>query len=51
MTFSTADALTTNEETPRWQFAVGSGVLGWVLDAFDFFVVFFLLTRWLHASM
>lgn len=42
MTFSTADALTTNEETPRWQLAVGSGVLGWVLDAFDFFVVIFL---------
>jgi MFS transporter, SHS family, lactate transporter len=28
--------------TPRWQFAVGSGILGWVLDAFDFFVVIFL---------
>jgi SHS family lactate transporter-like MFS transporter len=25
-----------------WKFAVGSGILGWVLDAFDFFVVVFL---------
>jgi SHS family lactate transporter-like MFS transporter len=29
-------------ETPRWSFAVTSGILGWVLDAFDFFVVVFL---------
>lgn len=43
MNLSTADALTTDQETPRWQFAVGSGILGWVLDAFDFFVVIFLL--------
>lgn len=28
--------------TPRWQLAVTSGVLGWILDAFDFFVVIFL---------
>lgn len=33
---------TTNQVTPRWQFAVASGVLGWILDAFDFFVVIFL---------
>jgi SHS family lactate transporter-like MFS transporter len=26
-----------------WRFAVASGILGWVLDAFDFFVVIFLL--------
>jgi len=26
----------------RWQFAVASGILGWVLDAFDFFVIVFL---------
>jgi SHS family lactate transporter-like MFS transporter len=25
-----------------WQFAVTSGILGWVLDAFDFFIVVFL---------
>ncbi len=29
--------------TPGWQFAVASSILGWVLDAFDFFVVVFLL--------
>lgn len=28
--------------TPRWGLAVSSGILGWVLDAFDFFVVIFL---------
>lgn len=28
--------------TKGWQFAVASGILGWVLDAFDFFVVVFL---------
>ena len=43
MDLSTGDVLTTEQETPRWQFAVGSGILGWVLDAFDFFVVVFLL--------
>jgi SHS family lactate transporter-like MFS transporter len=29
--------------TLGWRFAVASGILGWVLDAFDFFVVIFLL--------
>jgi SHS family lactate transporter-like MFS transporter len=29
-------------ETKGWRFAVGSGILGWVLDAFDFFVMVFL---------
>jgi SHS family lactate transporter-like MFS transporter len=29
-------------DTKGWQFAVASGVLGWVLDAFDFFVIVFL---------
>jgi len=29
--------------TPGWQYAVTSGILGWVLDAFDFFVVIFLV--------
>ena len=28
--------------TPRWQLAVAAGILGWTLDAFDFFVVIFL---------
>lgn len=27
---------------PRWPLAVVSGILGWVLDAFDFFVIVFL---------
>lgn len=35
-------SLTRDSVTPRWQFAVGSGILGWILDAFDFFVVIFL---------
>jgi SHS family lactate transporter-like MFS transporter len=30
-------------DIPGWRFAVASGILGWVLDAFDFFVVIFLL--------
>src|SRR5664279_576613 len=30
-------------ETPGWQYAVTAGILGWVLDAFDFFVVIFLV--------
>jgi MFS transporter, SHS family, lactate transporter len=38
------DVLPSNNEKniPRWQFAVASGLLGWVLDAFDFFVIVFL---------
>src|SRR5215472_11178581 len=31
------------QKTSGWQYAVGAGVLGWVLDAFDFFVVIFLV--------
>jgi SHS family lactate transporter-like MFS transporter len=30
------------QETKGWKFAVGSGILGWVLDAFDFFIMVFL---------
>ncbi len=30
-------------DTTGWQYAVASGILGWVLDAFDFFVVIFLV--------
>jgi SHS family lactate transporter-like MFS transporter len=33
---------TTEPETKGWRLAVTSGILGWVLDAFDFFVVVFL---------
>src|ERR1700761_6034926 len=29
--------------SPRWGFAVSSGILGWSLDAFDFFVLVFLV--------
>ena len=36
---------THDQTTPGWQFAVASGILGWVLDAFDFFVVVFLITE------
>jgi SHS family lactate transporter-like MFS transporter len=31
--------------TPGWRFAVAAGILGWILDAFDFFVVVFLITQ------
>jgi SHS family lactate transporter-like MFS transporter len=39
------DFQTTDRDSgaPGWRFAVASGILGWVLDAFDFFVVIFLL--------
>lgn len=30
-------------KTPGWSYAVVSGILGWILDAFDFFVVIFLV--------
>jgi SHS family lactate transporter-like MFS transporter len=33
----------TDVTSPRWTFAVSSGILGWVLDAFDFFVLVFLV--------
>jgi MFS transporter, SHS family, lactate transporter len=42
-----------DRETKGWRFAVSSGVLGWVLDAFDFFVVVFLfdtLAEHFHVS-
>src|SRR6201996_5126433 len=29
--------------SPRWGFSVSSGILGWILDAFDFFVLVFLV--------
>ncbi len=38
---ATQEGLTAQAQ-PGWQFAVGSGILGWVLDAFDFFVMVFL---------
>lgn len=40
------------EGRPGWRFAVASGILGWVLDAFDFFVAIFLLdTLAAHLSV
>ena len=32
-----------DQETKGWKFAVSSSILGWVLDAFDFFIMVFLL--------
>jgi len=37
------DALRPQAETAGWQYAVASGILGWILDAFDFFVLIFLV--------
>jgi SHS family lactate transporter-like MFS transporter len=42
MAFVTGTNMTFERETKGWKFAVSSGLLGWVLDAFDFFVVVFL---------
>src|ERR1700732_3453568 len=41
MDFSSPHVSTENE-TKGWRFAVASGILGWILDAFDFFVIVFL---------
>jgi SHS family lactate transporter-like MFS transporter len=42
---SALDPAITGEDSvpPRWGFAVTSGILGWILDAFDFFVLVFLV--------
>src|ERR1700741_4821366 len=37
-----ADSLPLCADSPGWRFAVAASVLGWVLDAFNFFVVVFL---------
>lgn len=42
MHFDSESTLPT-KEAPGWRFAVASGILGWILDAFDFFVVVFLI--------
>jgi SHS family lactate transporter-like MFS transporter len=44
MHFSNDEAIP-GAETQGWRFAVASGILGWILDAFDFFVVTFLLNE------
>ncbi len=36
-------SLATAPDTPGWQYSVASAILGWVLDAFDYFVVIFLI--------
>jgi SHS family lactate transporter-like MFS transporter len=43
MAFVSGSATTEPTSTQGWKFAVGSGILGWVLDSFDFFVLVFLL--------
>src|ERR1700744_3730021 len=40
---SNSTATSTDIVSPRWGFAVSSGILGWILDAFDFFVLVFLV--------
>ena len=42
MSFVSGTDNTIDRETKGWRFAVTSGILGWVLDAFDFFVLVFL---------
>jgi SHS family lactate transporter-like MFS transporter len=44
---------TVEHRTPNWGFAATSGILGWILDAFDFFVLVFLvdvLARHFHVE-
>lgn len=53
MAFVTGTDTGHDQQTKGWKFAVTSGVLGWVLDAFDFFVVVFLfdiLAEHFHVS-
>jgi SHS family lactate transporter-like MFS transporter len=53
MAFVSGTETRIDRETKGWRLAVGSGVLGWVLDAFDFFVVVFLfdtLAERFHVS-
>ncbi len=48
-----ADPAAVDRCTPGWGFAAASGILGWVLDAFDFFVLVFLvgvLAQHFHVS-
>lgn len=43
-----ADQAAADPRTPRWGFAAAAGILGWVLDAFDFFVLVFLVDVLAH---
>lgn len=38
-------AYASEDGAPGWRFAVSAGILGWTLDAFDFFVVVFLFNE------
>jgi MFS transporter, SHS family, lactate transporter len=42
MDFSPPDSTIDDQGAKGWRLAVSSGILGWVLDAFDFFVIVFL---------
>ncbi len=42
MHFNDSGRVSSRPAAPRWKLAVTSGILGWILDAFDFFVVIFL---------
>jgi len=53
MAFSAQTNTENDRDTKGWQFAVSAGSLGWVLDAFDFFVLVFLfdtLAEHYHVS-
>jgi MFS transporter, SHS family, lactate transporter len=53
MAFVTETDTRIDRQRRGWKFAVVSGILGWVLDAFDFFVVVFLfdiLAEHFHVS-
>jgi SHS family lactate transporter-like MFS transporter len=53
MPIETATAESPDRQPRRWEFAVVSSILGWVLDAFDFFVLVFLfdtLAAHFHVS-
>lgn len=53
MAFSTGPQAPVEREVKGWRAAVASGILGWVLDAFDFFVMVFLfdtLANHFHVS-
>jgi len=53
MVLATGSDADVGQETKGWKFAVAAGILGWVLDAFDFFVIVFLfdaLANHFHVS-
>jgi len=53
MAFTTGIQTAGDQEVKGWKFAVSSSILGWVLDAFDFFVMVFLfdtLAEHFHVS-